>query len=573
MSLNGPSIRLLVNELNNKMHDGRVDKIYQENKDIYMLIRASGKNQILYFSFSADSPALYITDNKLDSPKEPPMFCMLLRKYLIGSKLNSIKQIGLDRIISLEFTTSSEIYDIKNIEIRFELMGKYSNLILINKDSREIIDSLIRVYPDMSSVRLVLPKEQYIEPPRNGICPLDNNINNVLNMLEENELQSLKQAIYKNIEGFNPDIASIILYNANIEYNRNYNSLDDNEKNSLINSIKDIFNKIIDYKLDSYIYYRDGKAKIISAFNLDPIYHKGKHYENMNFAVREFFESKGTAKILDSRIYELRHKINNKIANLEKTLAIQQEDLIKSRDREHIKIKADLLAANIYKINRGDTSIVANNFYSENNEEVKIPLDEKLSPKQNVEHYYARYNKLKSREHALEKRLPKTKNEIYYLKSVIINLEQATTTEEINSIKNELISSGFLKEHNSNKIRNPKLEWREYISPSGIKILAGRNNIQNDQLSFKIAHKDDLWFHLRNEPGSHVILTSHDSEYTEDDITYAASIAATLSNKTTKSDVDYTIVKNVKKIPGAKPGLVNYYNFKTITVEPIKLDK
>ena len=569
MSLNGPAIRLLTKELNDNLLGARVDKVYQENKDVSIHLRAGRENKILYFSFSSDTPAVYITDRKQDYPQEPPMFCMLLRKYLIGARILKIEQIRMDRIISITFSTSADIYSTDQIKIQFESMGKYSNLIVVDVNSNEIIDSLIRVYPDMSSVRLVLPKEEYKLPEANGLCPLNASQDNIRNKLEESKLQNLKTAIFKSFEGLNPDIATYILHTANINEDINYTNLDQSERDRLVLTIYNIFQDISNYNLKAIVYNKNDIPFKLSAFDLSPSFTKGIEFDSMNDAVRYFYETKSTYKIISSRTHDLRKKINHKISSLEKTLSIQKKDYLKSKDREDIKIKADLLAANIYKISRGDKFIEVNNFYSEDNELIKIPIDETLSPKQNVDKLYNRYNKMKNRESNLKKRIPRIENEIYYLKSTIINLEQAETTDEINQIKEELKQSGFLKQGTSKKkIRSPKVSFREFVSPSGFRVLAGRNNIQNDQLTFKVSHKEDLWFHLRNEPGTHVILECHNKDYSEDDIVYAANVAGILSGKTVKCDIDYTEVKNVKKIKNQNPGLVNYYNYKTITIDP-----
>lgn len=569
MSLNGPTIRLLTKELKDKINGARVDKIYQENKDVSIQVRAGGENLILYFSFSADTPTLYLTNKKQDYPQEPPMFCMLLRKYLLGARILDIEQVRFDRIISIRFSSSADIYSTKELVLQFEIMGKYSNLILINPETNEIIDSLIRVYPDMSSVRLVLPKEKYTLPEANGLNPLTVTDDEIQNVLVENEFVKLKSSIFKSFEGLNPDTALYILNTANIDPEKNYNNLYDEEKNNLLGAISDTFYDIKNYNLSAIVYNKNDIPFKISAFDLSPSFTGGIDFDTMNEAVRYFYETKSSNKLIQNRSHELRKIIQNKINSLQKTLDIQNIEYQKSKDREDIKIKANLLAANIYKISRGDKSIEVNNFYSIENEFIKINLDETLSPKQNVEKLYKRYNKMKNRELNLSKRIPSLENEIYYLESVLINLNQAETSDEINQIKDELKNTGYLKKSSSKKnTKKATPKYREYISPSGYKILAGKNNIQNDALTFKVAHKDDLWFHLRNEPGAHVILESHNNEASEEDIIKTANIAAVLSGKVVKCDVDYTTVKNVKKIKNKNPGQVNYYNYNTITINP-----
>lgn len=570
MSMNGVSLYALKNEMHEKLLNARVDKIYQENRDIIIYLRNKGENMSLYFCFSADNPAFYLTKNKFDNPKEPPMFTMLLRKYLTNGKISGIRQIGLDRVISIDFDTAGDVFDLDKVSLNFEIMGKYSNLILYETESGNILDALIRVYPDMSSVRLVLPKEEYTLPVSDKKNILKMDFEEIKKMLEENSLQPLSKSLYRYFEGFNPDIALDILFNLNLDENINFSSLKDEDKDRVIDEIILIKEKILNNDFTPTVLLKDDKPFRILPFD-SPRPHDKKIFDSMNEAVKFFYENRAFLKLQTSRIHELEKKITNKIESLERALANNQKDMLKASDRESIKLKADLLAANIYKINKGDKKITVNNFYSEDNAEITLNIDETLSPKQNVDKMYNKYTKLKHTEEVLKRRIPHIKNEIYYLNSVLLNLRQTETIDEINAIRKELIDGGYIKVKSKNKIREPKLKMREFKSPSGLLVRAGRNNVQNDELTNKLAHKGDLWFHLRNEPGTHVILSSANETVTEEDIVYCASLAAALSGKTIKSDIDYTEVKNVKKIPGAKPGLVTYRDFKTITVEPIKL--
>lgn len=570
MSMNGVSLYALKNEMQEKLLNARIDKIYQENRDIIIYLRNKGENMSLYFCFSADNPAFYLTKNKFDNPKEPPMFTMLLRKYLTNGKISGIRQIGLDRVISIDFDTAGDVFDLDKVSLNFEIMGKYSNLILYETKSGNILDALIRVYPDMSSVRLVLPKEEYTLPVSDKKNILKMDFEDIKKVLEENALQPLSKSLYRYFEGFSPDIVLDILFKLNLDENINYSSLYDTDKNRVVDEIIVIKNRILNNDFTPTVLLKDDKPFRILPFDT-PRPHDKKIFDSMNDAVKFFYENRAFLKLQTSRIHELEKKIKNKVESLERALANNKKDMLKASDRESIKLKADLLAANIYKIKKGDKKIIVNNFYSEDNAEITLNIDETLSPKQNVDKMYNKYTKLKNTEEVLKKRIPHIKNEIYYLNSVLLNLRQTETIDEISAIRKELIDGGYFKVESKKKIREPKLKFREFKSPSGLVVRAGRNNIQNDELTNKLAHKSDLWFHLRNEPGTHVILSSANETVTEEDIVYCASLAAALSGKTIKSDIDYTEVKNVKKIPGAKPGLVTYKDFKTITVEPIKL--
>lgn len=572
MSLSGISLYALKNEMKERLIGARVDKIYQENKDLIFYLRNNRQNFVLYFCFSADNPAFYVTDKKFDNPKEPPMFTMLLRKYLVNSKIVDFRQIGLDRVVSIDFETSSDVFELDTVSLNFEMMGKYSNLILYNPEYNTIIDALIRVYPDMSSVRLVTPKENYTLPisEKENILKLDRS--EIYAIFDKNNIEPLSKAIYKYLEGFSPDDAMDIMHRLQIDDKVNFSGCNEYEKYAVVDEILKIKSKIVNNDFTPTIIFNGDKPSKILAFKtVRPV--KQKSFETMNESVRFFYEKKAFIKLQSSRIHELEKSLKKKIESLKKALENNEKDLIRAKDRDNIKLTADLLAANIYKIQKGDDKIVVSNFYSENNEPIEIKLANELSPKQNVDRLYKKYTKLKHTEEFLKNRIPKLQNEIYYLESVIVNLHQSETLLELNAIRDELVKGGYIKTGAKKKIKSPKVSFREFVSPSGFNIFAGRNNIQNDELTNKLAHKSDLWFHLRNEPGTHVILKCANKKYTEDDIIYAANIAAALSGKTTKSEVDYTEVKNVKKIPGAKPGLVTYKNFKTTTVDPLNFNK
>ncbi|MDO5716600.1 MAG: NFACT RNA binding domain-containing protein [Tissierellia bacterium] len=568
MSLNGVSLRALASELKSVLQGARIDKVYQENRDVSFYVRASNQNLNLKFCFSTDTPTLFLTSEKMDSPKQPPMFCMLLRKYFIGARIQDIYQVGMDRILTFEIKTSADHFDSSILHLNFEIMGKYSNLIIYRPDTKEIIDSLIRVFPDMSSLRLVLPKESYVLPKSEALNLLETDDTILLEAISSDEITPLKKVFYRQIQGFNPEISKEILFQAHLPEEVNMSNLTTEQNETLTEVLLQTFENIRKCRFQPRIYYHQTTPKILSAIPLEYTGLTFKSFDSMLSATKEFYEVRSHRKIQASRTHELSKAVKRKIEALRKTLSIQMQDFEKSKKRESIKIKADLLAANIYKIQKGQTSIEVDNFYSDSQEKMTIALQETLSPKENVQHYYNRYNKLKNTEAILSRRIPTTKNMIHYLQSVLLHLEQAESLDDIHYIKKELMDNHVLKFKSKTKVHIPKSTYKEYKSPSGFDVLVGKNNVQNDALTFKVAHKSDLWFHVRNEPGTHVILRSGNQEAKDIDIQFAATICAKYSGKTAKCDIDYTEVKNVKKIKGQKPGLVTYENFKTITVSP-----
>ncbi len=563
MSLNGITIHALVNELKKNISNVYVEKIYQENKDIIFKLRGKNIKTNLIFSFSSDQPSIFLSDTNKDNPQNPPMFCMLLRKYLEGSIINNIEQIGLDRVIKITFIKTDIVLGKKEYCINLEIMGKYSNFIFYDPVDNLIIDSLVRVYPDMSSVRLILPKENYqiIHDDKYNLLDLD--YDDIFNIFTKSEYSVSKTLLFY-FQGFSTEIGKELSYLISDNDDGYFHQLSDNKKEVLILKLLEIKNIISSESPKCFVYFKNNIPYKLSIIPLTYMDLDFKEFNNIIEAVRFFYEKKYLEKVVNSRNHALIKQLENKIKSLEKTLSIQYDDLEKSKKRDEIKIQADLLASNIYNIKPGMDSITVYDYFRDT--DLKIPLDKKISPQKNVEKLYNKYNKYKNSENILSELIPANKNIIKYLKNTIVLINSCETIEDLDIIKYELSENKILPQ--SSKKNNIKIKdnFKTFTSPSGYNIITGKNNVQNDKITFKISHKSDTWFHVKDYPGTHLVIQNKGEKLTDEDIRYAAMLTAKLSGINAKCSVDYTEIKNVKKIKGPNPGLVTYTNQKTITV-------
>lgn len=571
MSLNGIALYALADELRAALIGARIEKVYQEEKDISIKLRSSTNSLQLKFAFSGNTPAVYTTTEREDFPKEPPMFCMLLRKYLIGTKLISINQSGLDRVLFFTFSPESEYGLQVDRVLAFELMGKYSNLILFRKDSQEILDALIRVYPDMSSVRLILPGETYRDLST-GENPLARNRTEREEIfLAHREMPTVK-ILLRVMQGLNPETVSEICRAASIDGDMDYDLLHPEDRTRLHDAYDHFLGVLRERRWSPTVYLQNGRPKKISPIPLDNTYGESIVFPTMMEAVRNFYQAQNSEKLQHSRKQELLRTVHHKIESCQKKLQHQEEDRRKAEDREQYKMKADLLAANIYAIEKGASSITVQNFYDPNMNEIQIRIDPLKSPKENVRSLYHIYKKKKQTEVELNERIPETMRELEYLLNVRLLIARAETLDDIFHLKQELRMANIIRGEEKRKMHVPKRSPKQFTSPSGYTVLAGRDNIQNDELTFRISRKDDLWFHVKNAPGTHVVLRRNGQDYTEDDILFAACIAARESGFTAPVAVDYTEIRNVKKRKGPQRGLVTYTDQKTLHADPQKLD-
>lgn len=558
MSFDGITTSAIVNELSQTLINSRIEKIYVPNKNeiIFSFHTQDRKNHKLLISIDANNSRLHLTTQSRENPAVAPQFCMILRKYLQSGKIVDVKQIGLDRIIVFTIENINDFGDFVRKQFIIELMGKYSNAILID-ENKKILDSIRHVTNIMSSVREVLPGKAYQEPSTLGkINFFEITSKQFIELL--NTDSNLTNTLMEKFIGFSKTFATYLCNTANISLEISSKDIPSEKKLEIYNLILDISMHIksneISFKTtenqkDYYILPRTSKneATALSSF-LD-----------------EFYATKEKSSILKNAKNNLEREINTNLSKLKKKLA-QVEDILKDEPNlEKFRQYGELISANIYKMQLGMDKLITENFYN-NCELIEIPLQVNLSPSRNAQNYFKKYTKLKnSILHANEHKASYEKD-ISYLESVLYNISEATNLNELDDIKDELITASIIKKPGKRfKRRESSSEPIKY-EKDGIEILVGRNNIQNDKLTFKIAKKTDTWLHTKNIHGSHVIIRN--SIVSDEILYYAAQLAVKHSQakNSKKVEVDYTLAKYVHKESGSKPGMVVYTDYKTIIV-------
>ncbi|MDD7352786.1 MAG: NFACT RNA binding domain-containing protein [Peptoniphilaceae bacterium] len=568
MSLDGTVVKNLVYEINNRIIDGRIDKIYQNNNNLLINIRAKGKKERLFISISG-SPRIYLSEEIFDSPQNPPAFCMLLRKHLENNQILEVSQYKMDRIIKILVKSRDEFGEFSKKALIIELMGKHSNVILIDDESKKIIDSLKRINFNLSSVREILPGLIYNpEDISSGFNPCEvNSIRELINNSKEN--LNLKSFFLKIFTGISPQMCSEIEYRSNIEFRRIVSSLSESETKILEEVFLEIFKGIKECKFSPIKIYRNEIFKDFYSIDLKELSENEKFkVESISSLLEEFYNSKFLRDTLGLKNKELKKSIKKNIEKLKKKVSNQSNELNIALDRDKFKVYADLISSNFYKIEKGAESVKVENFYNEM-KEIEIPLDPKLDGPSNASKYYKKYSKLKNAAKFLTEQIEIGNSEISYLESILLNVDFAETPDEIDELYEELEKEGYIKKKKNYKKKKDNKDNYIYVkTDDGFDIYIGKNNKQNDYLTHKKAKKNDLWFHVKDAPGSHVILKNDNRDFTNISLITAAKLAAKYSSlsKSKNIAVDYTFKMNVKRHPAKKPGLVIYTNYKTINV-------
>ncbi len=578
MALDGCVIVALTHELKSQLHTGRIDKIYQpEIDEIIFTIRNNRKNYKILLSASSNCPRIHFTKSDKKNPMDPPNFCMVLRKHLLGGRIIDIIQPKFERMIKLVIESFDELNILRTKELIIEMMGRHSNIILVDCENNKIIDSIKRIPSYISRYRQVLPGIEYAMPPsQNKVNPLEiNTKDNFISVIQDKDKRtSIYKAIYTSFTGISPLLSREICYRSSIDENIILSNLDKQMINSIYRNFMNIINKIKANDFAPVIYYDNATEKYIDFSSIDISYlnyYEKQLFESTSDMVESFYFKRDSKERMKQRTNDLHKNIHAKLDKAYNKLSNLNEDLKKGYNAEKYKLYGNLITANIYQMEKNQDKVELINYYNENYDVITIPLDKKLTPSQNAQKYFKMYNKAKTTIYEVNNQIKKTKREIDYLEQIIINIEQSTHMSDIEEIRAELEEIGILKRKVTKKGVSPskKSNYLRYISSDGFEILVGKNNKQNDDITFKISSKEDLWFHVKDMPGSHVILKLKNKTPSDLSISEAATLAAyhSKAKNSTKVAVDYTRRKNVKRQRGAKPGMVIYDNYSTILVD------
>lgn len=574
MPFDGIVTKCIVNELNLLLSGGRVDKVFQpESDEIVLLIRSKGQNYRLVASANASYPRLHITSAQKENPKTPPVFCMLMRKHVAGGKLIDISFHDYERVISINVESVNELGDLSVKRLVIEIMGKHSNIILLNSEDK-IIDAVKHIDTDISSVREVMPARQYSLPPaQNKQLPENVSPSNLINN-EETDAKHIEGLLLNTIKGFSPYTCRDICANAGISPKTPLPELLNTDKVNIISALSNYLDKINNNAFEPCIIYEDKNfLRPIDFYCFRPEHTPFvQQYDLLSVALDDYYSRRDTNERLGQKKGDVTKVVKNGIDRCEKKVSIFTDKLRDVADREKLKLFGELITANIYCIESGAKSARVLNYYSEKEEYIDIPLNEYRSAQDNAQRYFKQYSKAKSTHLNVTQQLQDTLSELQYLESVKTMLDNCSSKQEIDEIRQELIDQGYIKSSVRNakkKLDKPSLPL-EFVSCDGFKILVGKNNKQNDLLTLKTAGAYDLWLHTKNIAGSHVIIKTERQDVPDSTLLEAAILAAYHSSAKMSYNVpvDYTIVKNVKKPSGAKPGMVIYESFKTINVTP-----
>jgi len=571
MAIDGILLSAIKSDLKHKLTGGRINKIYQPESDILTLnIRQPGKNYKLLVSINPRHGRIHITDIDLENPDHPPDFCMLLRKYLTNANIKDIKQPDFERIIYIEIEQHNKLYF-----LIIEVMGKYCNTILINED-KIILDAMKRINKDMNKERQLYPGIKY-QPPaaQDKLNPLKVNKNDFFNKIPEDFSKDSYRAILYNFRGIGPQMAKEFIYRGDIDYEQPYSNLKQKQKNKIWENFKSIFAEVKNSDYNLSIGEKREEIDYTSAFKLT---HKNNIDNIINFTqTGKMFDYYYKKEIKQKKFDKISNRLLKTISDYLKKNNKQQKKfkgIIKdTQNAKEYQKKGELLKAYTNKLKNDTQKIKVKNFYDPEQKEIEISVDPDLSPGENIERYFNKYEKAKKiRKHA-RRELGKLVHEEKYLEQVKLNIEQADIEADLEEIENELIEEDYLENNsraNKNKSNKP-LPPHKFKSSQDYDIIVGRNSKQNDYITKKVANNHDIWVHTKKIAGAHVIIRNHTrKKIPEQTIKEAAILAASFSKAKMSENVpvDYTQIKNVNKPKGAKPGLVYYDEYQTMYVDP-----
>ena len=556
----------VLEEVKERCIGARIDKIHQPSRDTLILqMHSRDYRSKLLFAANPTAPRLHLTNASPENPPEPPMFCMLLRKHLMGAKLAEVSQPPMERAATFTFDCTDEMGFPVQKRLVAELMGRTCNLYLLSPEGR-IIDCLRRIGLDESAKRAALPGLNYQEPEpiikENPVVA-----ENYVNFFDKPGADLISDRLMDSFGGLSPLVCrEAALFAAGSTDARP----DPRDEDAIAEKLQLFFSEHLNHPKPYYYALPDGTPK---QFAFCPIRQYGDYQEAESFGalLDMYYTVRDRKDAMRQKSQAVRKTVQNLCTRLTRKLAIQEKELEATYDRERLRQLGDIVTANIHKIVKGQTMIQCEDFYDEDMKVIDIPISPILSPQQNAAKFYKDYTRMKNAEKELTKQIELGENELYYLKSVLEELNRAQTDAELEEIKRELQEGGYLRaEAGKKKMKQGKVPPMRFESTDGYPIYVGRNNKQNEELTFRLARKDDIWCHASKVHGSHVIISCGGTTPPDDTITQAAQLAAYYSETSGGQNipVDVTPVKQVKKIPNGKPGMVIYHTYKTVIANP-----
>lgn len=570
MAFDGITIANIVSEMNHTITGGKINKIAQpENDELIITVKNNKQQYRLFLSASASLPLIYLTENNKTSPLTAPNFCMLLRKHIGSGRILSVTQPGLERIIRFQIEHLNELGDLCIKYLVVEIMGKHSNIIFTNEEN-QIIDSIKHVSAHMSSVREVLPGRPYFIPATQEKW-------NPFELTEEILCEQVfakptvaSKALYTSVTGISPLIAEEVCHRAGIDGGIPTDGLSNLEKLHLAHTFLRMIEDIRSESFEPNIVYKGREPLEFASVELTQYQDlQVVSFPSISKALETYYAEKNIVTKMRQKSVDLRKIVQTSLERNVKKYQLQQKQMKDTEKKDKYRIWGELLNTYGYGLEPGTKSFEALNYY--NNEMVTIPLDPTLSPQENAKKYFDKYSKLKRTADALESLLQETESEIQHLESIASSLDIAVSDEDLIQIKEELIEYGYIRRKNSGgkKVKITSKPFH-YISSDGYHIYVGKNNYQNEELSFKFASGNDWWFHAKGQPGSHVIVKTNGEELPDRTFEEAGRLAAYYSKgrSAPKVEIDYTLKKNLRKPNGAKPGFVVYYTNYSLLIEP-----
>lgn len=568
MALDGIVTRAIVHELQS-CRGARINKIYQPNdRDIVFHIRTQQGNAKLLLSANPTYPRVHLTQETFLNPAEAPMFCMILRKHCESGIIEDIQQVGMERIIHITIRQRDELGDISSKKIIVELMGRHSNIILLDPASGTILDGINHVTPAISSYRVVMPGFSYTNPPeQHKLNPLETGQEAFRESCLMNEEQAVPWLVGA-FSGLSPLAAQEIAHRAGVSSPGGLEG--EKDCGSLWSSFDEIMEQVRNHQYTPVTGVNAKGKSVFSVIPLTLLVDETTTYESVSRCMEDYYGDKAQRDTVKQKVSDLLRFLQNERTKNIKKLDNLNKDLEEAGDADRYRIFGELLFASLHQIQKGDREAKLVNFYDEEQATVTIPLDPLLTPSDNAQRYFKKYNKYKNSLAVIDEQLIKTREEINYIENLLQQLSHASLND-IDEIRDELIQQGYLRDRNrktKKKKKNDKPTLHVYTSSEGIELYVGKNNLQNEYVTNRLASSNDTWLHTKDIPGSHVVIRS--SEYGDATLQEAAQLAAYYSQAKESSSVpvDYTLIRHVRKPNGAKPGFVIYDNQKTLFVTP-----